>query len=120
MEIPRLVVKSELQLPAYTTATATWDLSLVAQRLRIWHCYCCGEGSIPGLGTSSKKKKKRSTMTIFSEGLRERKDKETGRRRHVQRAVSAEWAKGAEVPTCLQVPAAPKQLQLPPLFLFVP
>ena len=29
MEIPRLGVKLELQLPAYTTATATSDLSLV-------------------------------------------------------------------------------------------
>ena len=29
MEIPRLGVKSEIQLLAYTTATATWDLSLV-------------------------------------------------------------------------------------------
>ena len=29
MEFPRLGVKSELQLPAYTTATATWDLSCV-------------------------------------------------------------------------------------------
>ena len=27
MEVPRLGVESELQLPAYTTATATWDLS---------------------------------------------------------------------------------------------
>ena len=27
MEIPRLGVKLELQLPAYTTATAIWDLS---------------------------------------------------------------------------------------------
>ena len=27
MEVPRLEVKLELQLPAYTTATATWDLS---------------------------------------------------------------------------------------------
>ena len=27
MEVPRLGVKSELQLPAYTAATATWDLS---------------------------------------------------------------------------------------------
>ena len=26
-EVPRLVVESELQLPAYTTATATWNLS---------------------------------------------------------------------------------------------
>ena len=29
MEVPRLRVKSELQLPAYTTATATQDPSLV-------------------------------------------------------------------------------------------
>ena len=29
MEFPRLVVESELQLLAYTTATATWDLSHV-------------------------------------------------------------------------------------------
>ena len=29
MEIPRPGVKMELQLPDYTTATATWDLSLV-------------------------------------------------------------------------------------------
>ena len=28
MEVPRPRVKSEPQLPAYTTATATWDLSL--------------------------------------------------------------------------------------------
>ena len=27
MEVPRLGVKSELQLPAYATATAAWDLS---------------------------------------------------------------------------------------------
>ena len=27
MEVPRLRVESELQLPAYTTATATWDPS---------------------------------------------------------------------------------------------
>ena len=27
MEVPRLGVKCELQLPAYTTAVATWDLS---------------------------------------------------------------------------------------------
>ena len=26
MEVPRLEIESELQLPAYTTATATWDL----------------------------------------------------------------------------------------------
>ena len=29
MEVPRLRVESELQLPAYTTAIAAWDLSLV-------------------------------------------------------------------------------------------
>ena len=28
-EVPRLGVKLELQLPAYTTATAMWDLNLV-------------------------------------------------------------------------------------------
>ena len=27
MEVPRLGVESELQLPSYTTATAMWDLS---------------------------------------------------------------------------------------------
>ena len=27
MEVPRLGAEPELQLPAYTTATATWDLS---------------------------------------------------------------------------------------------
>ena len=31
MEVPRLGVKSELQLPAYTTATAMWDLSCIDQ-----------------------------------------------------------------------------------------
>ena len=29
MEVPRLGIESELQLPAYTTATAMWDLSHV-------------------------------------------------------------------------------------------
>ena len=29
MQVPRLGVESELQLPAYATATATWDLSSV-------------------------------------------------------------------------------------------
>jgi len=29
MEVSRLGIKSELQLPAYTTATAMWDLSCV-------------------------------------------------------------------------------------------
>ena len=32
MEVPRLEVASELQLPAYTTATATPDPSLVCDR----------------------------------------------------------------------------------------
>ena len=31
MEIPRLGVEPELQLPAYTTATATWDLSCICE-----------------------------------------------------------------------------------------
>ena len=30
LDVPRLGVESKLQLPAYTTATATWDLSHVA------------------------------------------------------------------------------------------
>ena len=30
-EVPRLGVKSKLLLPAYTTATATWDLSSVCK-----------------------------------------------------------------------------------------
>ena len=29
MEVPSLGVESELQLPAYTTATETWDLSCI-------------------------------------------------------------------------------------------
>ena len=43
MEVPRLGVESELQLPAYTTAIATWDPSLVcdlhlgSQQGRILH-----------------------------------------------------------------------------------
>ena len=32
MEVPRLKVESELQLPAYTTATATRDLSLICNK----------------------------------------------------------------------------------------
>ena len=31
MEVPRLGVESELQLPAYTTDTGTWDLSQVCE-----------------------------------------------------------------------------------------
>ena len=31
MEVPGLGVKSEMQLPAYTMATATWDLSCVCE-----------------------------------------------------------------------------------------
>ena len=39
MEVPRLGVESELQLLAYTTATATWDPSGICD---IHHCsrYC--------------------------------------------------------------------------------
>ena len=29
MEVPRTGVELERQLPAYTTATATWDLSII-------------------------------------------------------------------------------------------
>ena len=32
MEVPRLGVESELQLPACTTATATWDLSRICDQ----------------------------------------------------------------------------------------
>ena len=32
MEVPRLWIKAELQLPAYTPATATWDPSHVCNR----------------------------------------------------------------------------------------
>ena len=40
MEVPRLGVKSELQLPAYTTATATRDLSHVCDlRHSSWQCW---------------------------------------------------------------------------------
>ena len=71
MELPRLGVKSELQLPAYATATATWDLSCVhklhysSQQLWIlnplskardqiynvmvpsWICFCCAMTGTP-------------------------------------------------------------------------
>ena len=40
MEVPRLGVESELQLPAYTTATATQGLSFVCElRHSLWHCW---------------------------------------------------------------------------------
>jgi len=39
MEVPRLGVKSELQLPAYTTATATRDLSRVWDLHRTTQCW---------------------------------------------------------------------------------
>ena len=42
MEVPRLGVKSELQLPAYTTAIATWDLSHVCNIL-----HSSGQRQIP-------------------------------------------------------------------------
>ena len=35
MEVPRLGVKSELQLLAYAMATATWDLSYICN---LHHC----------------------------------------------------------------------------------
>ena len=37
MEVPRLGVESELPLPAYTTATATWDQSHVCDLYHIAH-----------------------------------------------------------------------------------
>ena len=37
VEVPRLRVEWELQLPAYTTATATWDLSCICnQHHSLW------------------------------------------------------------------------------------
>ena len=39
MEVPRLGVESELQLPAYTTATAKWDLSSMCNlHHSSWQC----------------------------------------------------------------------------------
>ena len=32
VEVPKLEVEWELQLPAYTTATATWDLTVTHQQ----------------------------------------------------------------------------------------
>ena len=52
-----------------------WWLS----RLRIWHCHCCGLGSIPGPGTSAcwgnsqKKKKKKKKREWKFKGLRRAK-----------------------------------------------
>ena len=72
MEVPRLEVESELQLPAYATATATWDPScvfnlfhssrqrqilncLIEVRDRTciltdtgWICFCCATTGTPG------------------------------------------------------------------------
>ena len=39
MAVPRLGVESEIQLPAYTTATATWDLSRICNlHYSSWQC----------------------------------------------------------------------------------
>jgi len=39
MEVPRLGIESELQLPVYTTATAMPDLSCVCNlHLSLWQC----------------------------------------------------------------------------------
>ena len=46
MEVPRLGVKSELQLPAYTTATATQDL-------RMSETYTRAHGNTGSQGTSA-------------------------------------------------------------------
>ena len=40
MEVPRLVARSELQVPAYPTATATPDLNCISNlRCRLWQCW---------------------------------------------------------------------------------
>ena len=41
MEVPRLGVELELQLPAYTTATATWDWAVSVT----YHAACGHAGS---------------------------------------------------------------------------
>ena len=39
MEVPRLGVELELQLPAYTAAIATWDLSCICDlHCSLWQC----------------------------------------------------------------------------------
>ena len=39
MEVPRLGAESELQLPAYATAIATWDLSRICDlHHSSWQC----------------------------------------------------------------------------------
>ena len=53
MEVPRLGVQSELQLPAYTAATAMWDPSRVCHlHHSSWQCQILnsmgrGQGSNP-------------------------------------------------------------------------
>ena len=43
MEIPRLGVESELQVPTYTTAIATWDPSCVCHlHHSSWQCWIPG------------------------------------------------------------------------------
>ena len=42
MEVPRLGVELELQLPAYATVTAMWDLSHVSNARSLTHCARAG------------------------------------------------------------------------------
>ena len=52
MEVPRLGIKSELQLPAYTTATATWDPSQVCYlHHSSWQCWIFNQLSEARNGT---------------------------------------------------------------------
>ena len=54
MEIPRLGIQSELQLPAYTTVTATWDLSCVCSlHCSLWQHRILNPVSEPGMEPSS-------------------------------------------------------------------
>ena len=51
MEVPKLGVESELQLPAYTTATATRNLSRICDlRHSSWQCRILTHCSRPGIG----------------------------------------------------------------------
>ena len=54
MEVPRLENKSELQLPAYTTGTATWDPSRVCNlHHSSWQCQIFNPLMRPGIEPAS-------------------------------------------------------------------
>ena len=55
IEVPRLGVKSELQLPVYTTATATWDPSCICDLPHSsWQCWIPDQHCLrPGIKPAS-------------------------------------------------------------------